>query len=89
MEAFQQLITNRTKLVSVAHVSNVMGTINPVREIISIAHAHNVPVMIDGAQSVPHFAIDVQELDCDFLASADIKSMDLLALVFFMEKKTG
>ena len=45
-----------------------MGTINPVREIISIAHAHNVPVMIDGAQSVPHFAIDVQELDCDFLA---------------------
>ena len=68
MEVFQQLITNRTKLVSVAHVSNVMGTINPVREIISIAHAHNVPVMIDGAQSVPHFAIDVQELDCDFLA---------------------
>lgn len=68
MKAFQQLITNRTKLVSVAHVSNVMGTINPVREIISIAHAHNVPVMIDGAQSVPHFAIDVQELDCDFLA---------------------
>ena len=68
MEAFQQLITNRTKLVSVAHVSNVMGTINPVREIISIAHAHNVPVMIDGAQSVPHFAIDVQRVGLRFLS---------------------
>ena len=67
MEAFQQLITEKTKLVSVAHVSNVMGTINPVREIVRIAHAHDIPVMLDGAQSVPHFAVDVQELDCDFL----------------------
>lgn len=68
MEAFQQLITEKTKLVSVAHVSNVMGTINPVREIVRIAHAHNIPVMLDGAQSAPHFAVDVQELDCEFFA---------------------
>jgi len=68
MEAFQQLITEKTKLVSVAHVSNVMGTINPVREIVRIAHAHDIPVMLDGAQSVPHFAVDVQELDCEFFA---------------------
>ena len=68
MEAFQQLITEKTKLVSVAHVSNVMGTINPVREIVHIAHAHDIPVMLDGAQSVPHFAVDVQELDCEFFA---------------------
>ncbi|GAB6982860.1 cysteine desulfurase [Prevotella dentasini JCM 15908] len=64
----ESLITPRTKIVSVGHVSNVMGTINPVREIISIAHAHGIPVMVDGAQSVPHFRVDVQELDCDFLA---------------------
>ena len=68
MNAFEKLITKRTKLVSVAHVSNVMGTINPVREIIRIAHENNVPVMLDGAQSVPHFSVDVQELDCEFLA---------------------
>ena len=68
MEAFQKLITEKTKLVSVAHVSNVMGTINPVREIVRIAHAHDIPVMLDGAQSVPHFAVDVQELDCEFFA---------------------
>ena len=89
MEAFQQLITNRTKLVSVAHVSNVMGTINPVREIISIAHAHNVPVMIDGAQSVPHFAIDVQELDCDFLAFSGHKVYGPTGIGVLYGKKTG
>ncbi|MFA6873625.1 MAG: cysteine desulfurase, partial [Bacteroidaceae bacterium] len=58
----------RTKLVSVTHVSNVLGTINPVKEIIDIAHAHNVPILIDGAQSVPHLAVDVQALDADFYA---------------------
>ncbi|WP_028897321.1 aminotransferase class V-fold PLP-dependent enzyme [Prevotella sp. HUN102] len=68
LPAFEQLITDRTKLVSVSHVSNVMGTINPVREIIRIAHEHGLPVMLDGAQSVPHFKVDVQELDCEFLA---------------------
>ncbi|MCR5574718.1 MAG: cysteine desulfurase [Bacteroidaceae bacterium] len=66
MDAFQQLFTEKTKLVSVAHVSNVLGTINPVADIIRIAHQHGVPVLIDGAQSVPHMPVDVQALDADF-----------------------
>ncbi|MBQ8939444.1 MAG: cysteine desulfurase [Paludibacteraceae bacterium] len=68
IEAFKGLLSEKTKLISVAHVSNVLGTINPVEEIIRIAHERNIPVCIDGAQSVPHRAIDVQALDCDFLA---------------------
>ncbi len=68
MDEYQKLFTARTKLVSVTHVSNVLGTINPVKEIIDIAHAHNVPILIDGAQSVPHLAVDVQALDADFYA---------------------
>lgn len=66
LEAYKQLFTEKTKIVSIAHVSNVLGTVNPVEEIIKIAHEHGVPVMIDGAQSVPHFRVDVQKLDCDF-----------------------
>ena len=61
-------ITERTRLVSVAHVSNVLGTINPVPDIIKIAHQHGIPVLVDGAQSAPHMAIDVQAMDCDFFA---------------------
>jgi cysteine desulfurase/selenocysteine lyase len=61
-------ITERTKLISIAHVSNVLGTINPVKEIIKLAHEHGIPVLVDGAQSAPHMKIDVQDLDCDFLA---------------------
>ena len=68
VEAYRQLFTERTRLVSVTHVSNVLGTINPIVEIIAIAHENNVPVMVDGAQSTPHLAIDVQALDCDFFA---------------------
>ena len=68
MEAYQALFSPRTRIVSIAHVSNVLGTVNPVKEIIRIAHAHDVPVLIDAAQSVPHMAVDVQDLDCDFLA---------------------
>lgn len=68
MEAYAGMFTERTKIVSVAHVSNVLGTINPVREMIRIAHSHGVPVLVDGAQSTPHFKVDVQELDCDFFA---------------------
>lgn len=66
LDEFEKLITPRTKIVSVMHVSNVLGTINPIKQIIRIAHSHNVPVLIDGAQSVPHQKIDVQELDADF-----------------------
>ena len=68
MDTYQQLFTDKTKFVSVAHVSNVLGTVNPVKEIIRIAHEHGVPVLIDGAQSTPHFKVDVQDLDCDFFA---------------------
>ena len=68
IEAFKGLLSERTKLVSIAHVSNVLGTINPIKEIIQISHERNIPVCIDGAQSVPHMPIDVQTLDCDFLA---------------------
>ena len=66
IDEFSKMITSRTKIVSVSHVSNVLGTINPVKDIIRIAHEHNIPVMIDGAQSTPHFAVDMQDLDCDF-----------------------
>ena len=68
LDEYENLFTNRTRIVSVAHVSNVLGTINPVKEMIEIAHAHGVPVLIDGAQSTPHMAVDVQQLDCDFFA---------------------
>ena len=66
MEAYARLFSPRTKLVSVTHVSNVLGTVNPVADIIAIAHSHDIPVMVDGAQSTPHFAVDVQQLDCEF-----------------------
>ncbi len=68
LDEYEQLLSERTRLVSVTHVSNVLGTVNPIKEIISIAHAHDVPVLVDGAQSAPHFSIDVQDLDCDFFA---------------------
>lgn len=67
LEEFEKLFTKKTKLVSVMHISNVMGTVNPIEKIIEIAHAHGVPVLIDAAQSVQHMAIDVQKLDCEFL----------------------
>lgn len=67
IEHLKSLFSPRTKLVSLTHVSNVLGTVNPVKEIISFAHSHSVPVLIDGAQSTPHMKVDVQELDCDFL----------------------
>ena len=66
MEEYERLFTPRTKLVSVAHVSNVLGTINPVEEMVRIAHVHQVPILVDGAQSTPHFKVDVQQMGCDF-----------------------
>lgn len=62
----EKLFSSRTRIVSVAHVSNVLGTVNPVKEIIKIAHAHGVPVLVDGAQSIPHLPVDVKDLDADF-----------------------
>ena len=66
LDEFRGMLNGRTKLVSIAHVSNVLGTINPVKEITRIAHEHGVPVLVDGAQSTPHFRVDVQDIDCDF-----------------------
>lgn len=66
LEQLEKLITDRTKIIAITHVSNTLGTINPIREIIRTAHAHGVPVMVDGAQAVAHCPVDVQTLDCDF-----------------------
>ncbi|MCR4737407.1 MAG: cysteine desulfurase [Bacteroidales bacterium] len=66
MQQLESLITPKTKIIAITHVSNSLGTINPIREIIRMAHAHDVPVMVDGAQAVAHCPVDVQELDCDF-----------------------
>lgn len=66
LDEYEKLFSERTKLVSVTHVSNVLGTVNPVKDIIATAHAHDVPVLIDGAQSIPHIKVDVQDLDADF-----------------------
>ena len=68
IEEFKKLINPRTRLVSITHISNALGTVNDIKEIISIAHANDIPVLVDAAQSVQHVAIDVQQLDCDFLA---------------------
>lgn len=68
LEAYKEMFNERTRFVSVAHVSNVLGTVNPVKEMTRIAHEHNVPILVDGAQSTPHFKVDVQDIDCDFFA---------------------
>ncbi len=68
LEEYQKLLNPRTKLVAVTHVSNVLGTVNPVKEMIELAHAQGIPVLLDGAQGVPHMKVDVQDLDCDFYA---------------------
>ncbi|MBQ8865032.1 MAG: cysteine desulfurase [Bacteroidaceae bacterium] len=68
MDEYVKLFNERTRIVSITHVSNVLGTVNPVKDIVRIAHEHNVPVLIDGAQSSPHMKVDVQELGCDFYA---------------------
>lgn len=73
MDAFKALFTEKTKLVSVTYVSNVLGTVNPVKDIVRITHEHGVPCMVDGAQSTPHFKVDVQDIDCDFYAFSSHK----------------
>ncbi len=74
LDRYEQLFNKRTRLVSITHVSNVLGTVNPIRQMIQTAHAHGVPVLVDGAQSAPHFAVDMQELDCDFFAFSGHKT---------------
>ena len=73
MNAYKELLGSRTKIVSVVHVSNALGTVNPVKEITALAHEHNAIVVIDGAQSIPHQPVDVQDLDCDFFAFSSHK----------------
>lgn len=68
LDSLESLISDKTKIISIAHVSNVLGTVNSVEEIIKTAHAHGIPVLVDGAQSAPHFKVDVQAMDCDFFA---------------------
>ena len=88
IEKYEQLFTTKTKIVSVTHVSNVLGIINPIKQIIQIAHKHNVPVMIDGAQSAPHLQIDLQELDCDFFACSSHKMYGPLGIGILYGKKS-
>ena len=68
LDLLESLISEKTKIISIAHVSNVLGTVNPVEKIIKTAHAHGIPVLVDGAQSAPHFKVNVQAMDCDFFA---------------------
>jgi cysteine desulfurase/selenocysteine lyase len=68
LDVYAWLLNKRTKLVAIAHVSNALGTINPIRQVIDLAHLWNVPVLVDGAQAVPHLSVDVRALDCDFYA---------------------
>lgn len=73
MDAYKSLLSEKTKLVAIVHVSNALGTINPVKEMIALAHAQDIPVLVDGAQSAPHMEIDVQDLDCDFFVASGHK----------------
>lgn len=75
LEEYEKLLSPRTRLVAMTHVSNALGTVNPVRKIVDLAHAHGVPVLLDGAQAVPHMPVDVQEIDCDFYAFSSHKMM--------------
>ena len=74
LDEYEKLFTNKTKLVSLTQVSNVLGTVNPVKQMTATAHAHGVPVVIDGAQSAPHFKVDMQEMDCDFFVFSGHKA---------------
>jgi cysteine desulfurase/selenocysteine lyase len=74
LEAYEKLFTARTKIVAIAHASNALGTINPIKKMVQIAHAHQVPVLVDGAQAFPHMPVDVQDLDCDFYAFSSHKA---------------
>ncbi|MBO4871118.1 MAG: cysteine desulfurase [Muribaculaceae bacterium] len=73
LQAYEDMFTENTRFVALAHVSNVLGTVNPIKEMIAIAHRHDVPVLIDGAQAAPHIKVDVQDLDCDFYALSSHK----------------
>lgn len=73
LEELEKLITTRTRLIAVTHISNVLGTVNPIKQIVEIGHKHDIPVLIDAAQSVQHYEVDVQQIDCDFLVFSSHK----------------
>ena len=73
LDEFEKLLNSKTKIVAVAHLSNALGTINPVQQIVKLAHARKIPVLVDGAQAVARMPVDVQELDCDFYAISSHK----------------
>ena len=75
MEEFEKRLSSKTKLLAISHVSNTLGTINPIHEMVELARKHNCRILIDAAQSAPHFALDVQKIDCDFLVLVDIKHL--------------
>jgi cysteine desulfurase/selenocysteine lyase len=88
LEEYEKRLTERTKIVSVVHVSNALGTVNPVREMIEIAHRKGVPVLIDGAQAVPHLEVDMQDLDCDFFAFSAHKAYGPFGIGALYAKRT-
>ncbi len=87
IDKFRELLSESTRLVAIGHISNALGTINPIREVIQLAHATNVPVLIDGAQAVPHLKVDVQALDCDFYAFSGHKMYGPTGLGILYGKK--
>ena len=89
IDEYENLLNERTKMVAVAHVSNSLGTINPIKEMTATAHKFGVPVCVDAAQSVPHFPVDVQDLDCDFLHSRGTRCSPRRAAASFTAKANG
>ncbi len=87
VDGYRNLFTNRTRMVAIAHVSNALGTVNPVKDLIAIAHQHNVPVLLDSAQALAHVPIDVAELDCDFLAASAHKAYGPTGAGFLYAKR--
>ena len=87
LEEYKKLLSSKTKIVSIVAISNTLGTINPIKEMISLAHNVGAEVMIDGAQAVAHQKIDVQELDCDYFAFSGHKMLPQQGLAFYMVRK--
>ena len=89
LDEYRKLFSDKTRLVSVTHVSNVLGTVNPVKAMIEIAHEQGVPVLVDGAQAVPHMKVDVQDLDAEFYVSLVIRFTDRRVSGSCMVKRSG
>lgn len=85
-EQFEQILNSKTRLVALTYVSNALGTINPIRKVVQLAHSQNIPVLVDAAQAVPHFPLDVQSLDCDFLAASGHKMYGPMGIGFLYGK---